>query len=231
MTPLVLLPGMMCDARLFQHQITAFSGAYSLISVPLTSHQTITGMAKEVLSATPEKFAVAGVSMGGIVAMEVARLAPERVLGMALMDTNHLPETEEVKQRRGPQIEAVRLGNMRRIMREEMKPNYLTDGPNQGAILDLCMEMASYLGEVVFVNQSIALMNRADQTETLRSFKAPTLVLCGEDDTLCPVTRHIQMHEMLSDSTFKIIEHAGHLPTLEQPERTSAALGRWLERL
>lgn len=231
MTPLILLPGMMCDARLFLHQIGALSGILSLITVPLIGRRSITALAEEVLAVAPEKFAVAGLSMGGIVAMEVARLAPERLLGMALLDTNHLAEAEDAKARRGPQIDAVQLGGLRRIMRDEMKPNYLSDGPNRGAILDVCMLMAMDLGEVVFVNQSIALMNRSDQTETLRAFQAPSLVLCGEDDTLCPVSRHVQMHELLPDSVFKIIPNAGHLPTLEQPEKTTAALSRWLEHI
>jgi len=115
------------------------------------------------------------------------------------------------------------------VMRDEMKPNYLTDGPNLGAILDLCMAMATDLGPKVFVDQSNALASRPDQTETLKSFKGPALVLMGEDDALCPLNRHTLMHDLLLKSQFEIIKEAGHLPTLEQPEQTNAALRRWLE--
>lgn len=231
MTPLVLLPGMMCDARLFAPQIDALSGRIPLMTLPIGRHDTMGALAQEALGQMPPRFALAGLSMGGILAMEILRRAPDRVTGLALMDTNPLAEAAEIKARRGPQMAAVKSGALRKVMREEMKPNYLTDGPNQGAILDLCMAMAMDLGPQVFINQSIALRDRPDQTETLRRFAGPALVLCGRDDTLCPVERHSLMHELMPNSHLEIIENAGHLPTLEQPEQTTAALSRWLERL
>ncbi len=147
------------------------------------------------------------------------------------MDTNPLAEQDEVKARRAPQIAAAKAGELYRVMREEMKPNYLTDGPRRGAILDLCMAMAMDLGSQVFINQSKALRDRRNQTETLRAFTGPALILCGRDDLLCPVERHELMHDLIPHSTLEIIENAGHLPTLEQPEETTAALSRWLEAL
>jgi pimeloyl-ACP methyl ester carboxylesterase len=114
-------------------------------------------------------------------------------------------------------------------MREEMKPNYLTEGPQRAAILDLCMDMAMDLGADVFVRQSMALRERPDQCDTLRGVRVPTLVLCGRDDRLCPVARHERMHALVSDSVLEIIEGAGHLPTLDQPEQTTVALRRWME--
>ena len=167
--------------------------------------------------------------MGGIVAMEVLRQAPERVARLALLDTNPLAEAEAVKARRAPQMEAAKAGRLREVMRDEMKPNYLVDSPRKLAILDLCMDMAEALGPQVFVNQSIALRDRPDQTETLRGFRGPALVLCGRHDTLCPVERHELMHDLLENSRLEIVENAGHLTTLEQPEITTAALSRWLE--
>ncbi|MBO9402602.1 alpha/beta hydrolase [Shimia sp. R9_3] len=231
MTPLVFLPGMMCDARLFAPQIAAFSAQRTVSVAPIGHHQTMAALAEEVLAHAPPRFALAGLSMGGIVAMEIARQAPERVAGLALMDTNPLAEADAVKARRGPQIEAVKRGELRRVMREEMKPNYLTDGPNKGAILDFCMDMATALGDQVFINQSIALRDRPDQSQTLKSFTGPALALCGEDDSLCPVARHELMHDLLPNSTLKVLPNAGHLPTLEQPDATTAALKTWLETL
>lgn len=231
MTPLVLLPGMMCDARLFGPQINALSGRVPLMSLPIGGHDSMFALAAEVLVHAPPRFAIAGLSMGGILAMEVLRQAPDRVVGLALMDTNPLAESDEVKSRRAPQIAAAQAGSLRAVMRDEMKPNYLTDGPNRGAILDLCMAMAMDLGERVFINQSIALRDRSDQCETLRAFAGPTLVLCGRDDALCPVERHSLMHRLMPHGTLDVIENAGHLPTLEQPELTTAALSRWLEAI
>ncbi len=231
MTPTVFIPGMMCDARLFQHQFAQLSGRFPMMSVPIGRHRTMTAIAEDVLRWAPERFALAGLSMGGIIAMEVLRLAPDRVVGLALMDTNPLAEAREVQEGRAAQISAAQAGDLKRVFREDMKPKYLADGPNQGAVLDLCMAMAIGLGKDFFVSQSIALRDRIDQTETLRRFDGPSLVLCGREDVLCPVDRHLLMHDLIADSTLQIVENAGHLPTLEQPEITTAALERWLEAL
>ncbi|WP_282153313.1 alpha/beta fold hydrolase [Ruegeria atlantica] len=231
MTPLVLLPGMMCDARLFTPQIAALSGKFPILSAPIGGHNTMQALAAEVLTYAPQRFALAGLSMGGIVAMEILRQAPNRVAGLALMDTNPLAELDELKARRGPQINAVERGNLRKVMAEEMKPNYLTDGPRRASILDLCMDMSMDLGSDVFVNQSKALRDRADQTNTLRDFTGVAHVLCGRDDALCPVSTHELMHDLMPQSRLEIIENAGHLPTLEQPQQTTAALTRWLEMI
>lgn len=231
MTPLILLPGMMCDARLFGPQIDALSGRIPLMTMPMRAHDTMQALAADVLSAAPAHFALAGLSMGGILAMEVLRQAPDRVKGLALMDTNPLAELDAVKTRRAHQMDVVQGGGLDRVMKDEMKPNYLVSGPGRSAILDLCMTMAMDLGPEVFLNQSLALRDRIDQTETLSAFKGPALVLCGRQDTLCPVERHQLMHGLMPQSTLEIIDDAGHLPTLEQPQQTTAALSRWLEAL
>ena len=129
MTPLVLLPGMMCDARLFGPQMEALSSERTLHLPPLTGHDTVEALAAGALADAPSRFALAGLSMGGIVAMEVFRQAPERVDRIALLDTNPMAETEEMKARREPQIARVRQGRLMDVMREEMKPNYLAEGP------------------------------------------------------------------------------------------------------
>lgn len=219
----------MCDGRLFEPQMAAFAG-YDPVVLPLDGHGSVAALARDVLAAVQGPFALAGLSMGGIVAMEVARMAPERVLGLALLDTNHLAERSEIAARRGPQMAAARAGRLSDVMRDEMKPNYLTDGPQRGAILDLCMDMALGLGPEVFCRQSMALRARPDQTETLRGFGAPSLVLCGRDDALCPVSRHEAMAALLPEARLSIVEGAGHLPVLEQPEATNIALREWLAR-
>ncbi len=228
--PLLLLPGMMCDARLFQPQVAAFSATRPVMSAPLSGHDTIEGLASATLAHAPPRFALLGLSMGGIVAMEMARQAPERIDRIALLDTNPLAEPPDRAAAREPQIADVRAGGLRRVMRDEMKPNYLSDGPNLGAILDLCMAMAETLGPDVFEAQSRALQIRPDQTETLRTLNIPALILCGEDDTLCPISRHELMRDLMPDAELEVIKGAGHLPVLEQPEATNAALTRWLKR-
>lgn len=228
--PLVLLPGMMCDARLFGPQISAFSHERAVMVAPISDHDTVSALAADILATAPPKFALAGLSMGGIVAMEVYAMAPERITRLALMDTNPKAETPAVAQNREPQIAKVRDGHLRAVMRDEMKPNYLTDGANTGQILDLCMAMAETLGPDVFVRQSRALQTRPDQQDRLRTVNVPTLVLCGEDDALCPLHRHQLMHDLIPQSTLHAVRNAGHLPTLEQPESTNEALAKWLNQ-
>ena len=228
MTPLLLLSGMMCDARVFAPQIDVFSPERP-VSVPeLSGSDTMVGLATRILDEAPDTFALAGLSMGGILGMEVVRQAPDRVVGLALLDTNPLAESDEVRARRGLQMERVRTGHLDSVMRDEMKPNYLGDVQNRAEILDLCMDMALDLGPDVFCNQSVALRDRPDQTETLRRFNRPALVLCGREDKLCPISRHELMHDLLPQSELVIIEDAGHLPTLEKPIETVQALHRWL---
>ena len=227
--PLVLLPGMMCDARLFGPQIAALSQRGQVIVSEISGHDSIVGLAANVLADAPPEFALAGLSMGGIIAMEIMRQSPSRVVKLALMDTNPLAELDAVKARRAPQIAKAQTGQLAHVIRDEMKPNYLTDGPHRAAILDLCMDMALALGADAFIRQSVALRDRPDQSDTLRSVTVRTLILCGRHDALCPVARHELMQELISDASLEIIEDAGHLPTLEQPRKTTAALIRWME--
>lgn len=228
MTPLVLIPGMMCDARLYAPQIAALSAGRDLMLAAIGGHDSVAALAAAVLAAAPPRFALCGLSMGGIVAMEVLRQAPGRVERVALLDTNPLAEAETVKRRRGPQMAAVREGRLAEIMRDEMKPNYLARGPGRQDVLDLCMEMALALGPAVFLRQSRALMDRPDQQATLRAARLPALVLCGREDALCPVERHQLMAGLIPGARLVVIDGAGHLPTLEQPAATNAALRDWL---
>ena len=228
-TPLVLLPGMMCDERLFAPQVKAFSDARSVTCGQLVVADNISALAADVLSRAPDRFALAGLSMGGIVAMEVLRLAPERVTGLALMETNPLSDLPDVAARRWPQMEKAQTGGLYSVMRDEMKPNYLAKGDKRAEVLDICMEMAMDLGPEVFCRQSIALRDRPDQTAVLENSRVPSLVLCGREDALCPVSRHEFMHELMPGSYLTIIEGAGHMPTLEKPQETNAAIIRWLK--
>lgn len=226
--PLIFLPGMMCDARLFSPQLSEFSACYSILLPLQTKHACFTEIAESILKEAPPQFGVVGLSMGGITAMEILRLAPGRITRLALLDTNPLPEAEVTAKGREPQIIKALNGGLRDVMRDEMKPSYLSDGPSKAAILDLCMDMAETLGTEVFIRQSRALQIRRDQCETLRKVNVPTLIMCGEDDTLCPLERHTLMHSLIPHSRLITLPKAGHLPTLEQPEQTNLELKTWL---
>ncbi|MGJ8615605.1 MAG: alpha/beta fold hydrolase [Sulfitobacter sp.] len=228
--PLVLLPGMMCDARLFGPQIAELSADTAVMVAPITQGERIEEIASGLLDQLPKRFALAGLSMGGIVAMELLRRAPDRITRIALMDTNPLAETPVIAANREPQIVKARSGRMLEVMRDEMKPNYLAPGPYRSEVLEMVMDMAETLGPEVFIRQSRALQRRKDQQATLRKCKVPTLVLCGAHDALCPVKRHTFMAELIPFAELVVLEDSGHLPTLEQPAETTAALRKWMKQ-
>ena len=227
-TTVVMLAGMMCDARLFAPQADMLAHDYDVLVPPPAPLATMTELASDILDKAPERFALCGLSMGGIIAMEMMAQAPQRVSHLALLDTNPLAETEAGIIRRNRQIEDVKAGRLAQIMAEEMKPMYLADSPDSSAILDICMEMALTCGDEIFITQSRALRDRPDQTDTLKAVTCPTLILQGADDRLCPADRHMLMHQLIPHAEYIQIEGAGHLPPLEQPEKTLAALKSWL---
>ena len=228
--PLVLLPGMMCDARLFSPQINALSSDTVVTVAPITHGERVEEIASSILAALPEKFALAGLSMGGIVAMEILRRAPQRVLRIALLDTNPLAETPATAAAYEPWIVGAKAGRLEDILGEVMRPEFLAPGTHRNEVLALVREMGLALGADVFVRQARALQRRPDQQKALRQCKVPALILCGEHDGLTPVKRHTFMAELMPYAELRIIEAAGHLPTLEQPEATTRALREWLKQ-
>ncbi len=227
--PLLLLPGHMCDARLFSRQIDGLCGLATLHLPRAPRENSIESMAVETLDAAPPRFAVAGISMGGIIAMELIRIAPERIAGIALMDTNHLPESEATRAERQARMDRAAAGHLREVMRDDLKPLYLAKGADLGSVRDLVMDMALSLGPDVFIDQSRALIGRRDQSDTLRSINVPALVMCGEMDMLCPEERHREIAALIPNARLEVIPGAGHLPNLEQSELTNQKLIEWME--
>lgn len=228
--PLVLLPGMMCDARLYGPQIAELSSEMAVMVAPVTLGERIEEIASGLLDLLPARFALAGVSMGGVVAMELLRRAPDRVTRIALISTNPLAETPAVAANREPQMVKVRSGRLAEVMREEMPVGSLAPGPQRGDVLDLVMDMADVLGPEIYIRQSRAMQRRRDQQAVLRKCRAPALVLCGEHDEICPVKRHRFMAELIPYAKLVVLENAGHLPPLEDPTATTSALRDWMRQ-
>jgi len=225
-----MVPGMMCDERIFSPQIEELSQNLEVTIADISNFSSVRELASDVLKKAPKKFSLLGHSMGGIVAMEIYSQEPNRIEKLILMDTNPKAELDEVKLKREPQIREVNNGKLIEVMRDEMKPNYLAESENKTSVLSICMDMALNLGPDVFINQSRALQSRLDQQNTIQSIKIPVLIMCGSEDKLCPVERHEMMHNMISDSDLKIINNAGHMPTLEQPRETTEVIEEWLMR-
>ena len=218
----------MCDARLFTPQIARFGRDRTVAVASLAHDDEVEAMARRVLADAPSRFALLGLSLGGIVAMRVVSLAPERVSRLALLDTNHLPEPPATARMRQGLVRRVRSGDLLGVMRDELKPRYLADGPGKGAVLELCMAMALDLGPDVFERQSRAISSRPDATDALKAVRVPTLVLCGAEDGLCPPERHDAMRSLVPEARLVVVAGAGHLPVLERPDETNTALADWL---
>ena len=225
-----MLPGMMCDERLFAPQISAFENDYEIIVPRIDRPASILGMTQRILNEIKAPtFNLMGLSMGGIVAMNMVGVSPRRVNRLALLDTNHKADGAGRFVLRNRQIKDVRAGKLRHVITTEMKSVYLAKANRKNqALLDLLITMALNLGDEVFITQSLALRDRADNTENLRRYHGPTLLLCGEEDALCPPVYHAQMSKILSSAVLREISNAGHISTLEQPTLTNAALKDWL---
>ena len=228
--PLVLLPGMMCDARLFGPQIAALSPEIAITVAPVTGGDRMEEIASGLLDVLPRKFALAGLSMGGIVAMEILRRAPERVSRLALMDTNALAETPQSAADYEPMIIKLRAGLLEAAVQGLFRPEFLAPGPQRATVMNMLAKMAENIGCEQIIRQLRAIQRRRDYQATLRQCKVPALVLYGEHDSLTPRRRHEAMASLIPYSELAVIRDAGHLPTLESPDAVTAALRVWLRQ-
>jgi pimeloyl-ACP methyl ester carboxylesterase len=220
---LLLLPGMMCDERMWEAQIRVLPQS---IQVPsLAGCDNFPEMASSILDHAPDQFAVAGLSMGGILAFELWRQAPERITHMALMDTNPFAEAPERKSLRLQQIETALNGGLRELAIEQLKPLYLAKSHrNDDRLLGTILDMAIDLGPETFRSQSIALRDRDDSVETLTDISCPVSIICGAEDTLCPTAYHEYMASRIPGAKLTVIDDCGHLASMEQPDIVTSEL-------
>lgn len=223
MTSIVFLPGFMCDWRLFAPQIRSLSASGVDCRIgDLSSAATIERMASMVLDCAPEKFALAGLSMGGIVAMEIMRQAPERISHLALLNTT--ARADAAADTRKSQMKRILNGELSMILRDELKPRYLAECNRTPEILSSLERMGEALGEEVFVKQSMALMVRKAAVDVLPSITCPTLILAGEDDRVSPVDRHEEIAAGIPGAKLTVLENCGHISTLERPNSVTRCL-------
>lgn len=225
---LVLLPGLLCDHALWQHQIKALEGDINVIVADLTGHESIPDLAKAVLSMAPERFALAGLSMGGYVAMEVMRQDPARISQLALIDTSARPETDESRRKRRGLIELAKKGNFKgvtpRLLPTLISPSRLQDN----VLTQIIMDMALRIGLDGFLKQQQAILSRVDSRPHLSLIDVPTVLICGAEDVRTPPEHAHEMSSHIKHSEVYIIEGAGHLAPLEQPTAVNKILKKWL---
>lgn len=223
----------MCDSRLWQpvaKQLTAAN--YLVRDAPRLDQGSIGEMARCVRAGISNQVVVVGFSMGAIVAIELARQFPDYVAGLALVAFNASGDLPERAAVRPAQQRAVREGLLDRIVKEELKPNYLAEANRSDVVLlDTVMQMAQTLGPDTFIAQSEALRRRDDLRPFLSSLDVPVLLACGSEDRLCPPEWHRKWAGMIGgNATFTEIQGAGHLVPLERPEALATALLGWLAK-
>jgi pimeloyl-ACP methyl ester carboxylesterase len=220
---IIFLPGFMCDGRLFTPQTGYLSArGFDCRVADLSNAATIERMARQVLQTAPDRFALAGLSMGGIVAFEIVRQAPGRVSHLALLNTT--ARRDAAGPARKDQMKRVVGGEFSLVLREELKPQYLAPQNRTPEILDVLDRMGQTLGEETFVKQSMALTIRRDAFDVLAGITCPTLILAGEQDRVCPVDRHEEIASRIPRAEFRVLPGCGHISTLEAPEEVNTAL-------
>jgi pimeloyl-ACP methyl ester carboxylesterase len=228
-SPLVLVPGLLCDAQLWRSQVEDLSDIADIWIADHTRSDTMAGVAQDVLADAPfARFALAGLSMGGYIALEIMRQAPQRVARLGLLDTAAGAELPEQTRKRLDFIALADSGKFLSItdalLPLLMHPSRL----GESALTDDVKSMAKNIGKGAFVRQERAIMSRADSLGLLASIACPTLVLCGRQDALTPLARHEEIAAGIKDARLEVIEDCGHLSTLEKPAQVNAALRRWL---
>jgi len=227
--PLVLLPDLMCDARLFGPQIADLSREMAVTVAPVSSGERVEEVASALLDVLPRRFALVGLGLGGMVAMELQRRAPDRVARLMLISTTPLAETPQQAAELDPLIIKARTGRLREAVRALRPVDCLAPGPFRMEIQAMLDEMAEGLGVDVFTRQIRVLQRRRDQQSALRKLRVPVTVLCGAHDITLPVKRHAFLAELIPGARLEVIEDAGHLPPLEAPDAVSDATRDWLQ--
>jgi pimeloyl-ACP methyl ester carboxylesterase len=229
--PLVLLPGLLCDAALWEPQLSDLADIADFFVADLTEHETMTEMGETVLRDAPWKeFALAGLSMGGYVAQEIMRQAPQRVTKLALLDTRSRPELPEETKRRQQFMKLAQTERgftpvTNRMLPLMLHPSRVKDGP----LVKVIREMAERTGVEAYIRQQKAIISRPDFRPNLAKIKCPTLVLCGRQDHLTPLENSEEMAQAIPGAKLVVVEDCGHVSTLERPSEVNRAMRKWLD--
>jgi pimeloyl-ACP methyl ester carboxylesterase len=232
---LLLLPGLLCDAAVWTRQMARLADIADCQIMGYGNADSMDAMARAVLRQAPVKFALAGHSMGGRVALEVMRLAPQRVTRLALMDTGYQarPSGEagaREEAERMTLLELARAEGMRVMGERWAKGMVHMDRLADKALMNAILDMIERKSPDIFAPQIKALLERPDATALLPQINCPTLLLCGREDAWSPLARHQQMAALMPRAHLEIIENSGHMSTMEQPEAVAEAMRTWLKQ-
>lgn len=226
---LILIPGTLNDAELWRDQVEGLAGIATIHVADITQGNSLRELAEDILASAPETFALAGFSLGGYVAQEIVRLAPDRVERLALLDTSIRGESPiRAKSRKALAGSAQAAGKFHgfgdRLLVDYLDPAHLHDE----AIVGRIRAMTERLGAEVFLRQNA--IERTDGADALAGFAGPVLILCGENDRLTPLADHRDMAGLAENGRLVIVPHAGHMTPIENPAAVTEALKDWLAR-
>lgn len=229
-TSLLLLPGLLCDERLFAHQVRDLSGIASSVVADLTGAETIAALAAAAIARMPAgRFAVAGLSMGGYVAFEVIRQAPDRVSAIALLNTNARPDTPEATANR-QRLMALADKDFPAVNAALVPKLLHPDRVKDTAIVKLLDDMAAAVGAEGFKRQQRAIIGRIDSRPHLAAIRVPAMVIAAREDAIMPMEVSEEMARGIPGCTLEIVERCGHVSSIEQPEAVTARLHAWMQR-
>ena len=227
--PLVLVPGLLCDAMLWAPQIEGLADIADAWVPASTQHATVDALASAALAACPfERFALAGLSMGGYIAMAMQRQAPQRVTHLALLDTNAVADAPAASAARRELVARGRAEGMGAAADALLPRLVWPQAPRHAALRATVRTMAWNVGVDAFARQQEAIIGRPDARAALAAVACPTLVACGAQDLLTPPALHEEMAALVPGARLQVFADCGHLSTLEQPGAVNQALRDWL---
>jgi pimeloyl-ACP methyl ester carboxylesterase len=227
--PLLLLPGLLCDETAWRHQVDALGDLADVRVVTYPDATTVAAMAERVLAVAPPSFALAGHSMGGRVAFEVWRAAPERVVGLAVMDTAAGPAGPAEEPARRQLVRIARERGMDALLGEWLPPMVHPDRLTDTTVMEPLSAMVRRHSPEQFAGQIEALLSRPDAHALLAGISVPTLVLCGREDSWRSVDEHRDLAARIPGARFVEVPRCGHMAPFERPEVVNACLRQWLE--
>jgi pimeloyl-ACP methyl ester carboxylesterase len=227
--PIILVPGLNCSPRLYAAQLP---GLWCFGPVTVANHtrdDTMAAIAKRILDAAPQRFALVGLSMGGYIALEIVRQAADRVARLALLDTGARADTPEATAKRHTNIVLAEAGRFEDVIRPQF-PLYVHPArANNAALKAEYLAMCHDVGPEAYVRQQKAIMTRVDSRPLLPTIHCPTLVLVGAQDQATPPALSEEMAAAIPGARLVSVENCGHLSTMEQPETVTKELVAWMK--
>ena len=228
--PVVLVPGLLCSPLFYGAQLGALWQRAPVGFARHTQDDSMAGIARGILRAAPPRFALAGHSMGGYIAFEILRQAPQRVAKLALLDTAATPDTPQQTETRHRLIRLALEGKLSQIQ-DQLWPLWVHETFHDDARLrGIARQMAEQVGVEAFVRQQNAILRRPDSRPGLAAISCPTLVLVGDADQLTPPARSEEIAAAIPGARLVVLKDCGHMCAMERPEETTAALVDWLEK-